>query len=110
MVANPTFCTAAVFTIIAASAVSPASAQPVQLLPPAAQPHPVLVAPPVALMPGPAPQTYALLPGHWKLDGATYVWVPPETMLRPVDRRQLTGGHYAWLDGRWVWVPVHREN
>jgi hypothetical protein len=98
MAANPTFCTVTFSTVIAAFAVSPASGQPVQLLPPAVQPQPVLVAPPVALMPGPAPQTYALL------------WVPPETMLRPVDRRQLTGGHYAWLDGRWVWVPVHREN
>ena len=30
--------------------------------------------------------TYALLPGHWPLDGARHVWVPPETSLRPAAR------------------------
>jgi hypothetical protein len=47
--------------------------------------------PPVALT-QPAPDqpsvTYALLPGHWQLQGAQYVWVPP----RPFRARSRTGG------------------
>jgi len=43
--------------------------------------------PPVALtQPAPAQPIviYALLPGHWQLQGAQHVWVPPETVPRPV--------------------------
>jgi hypothetical protein len=57
--------------------------------------------------PGPPPVTYALLPGHWRLRGATYVWVPPETRLRPVEDRPFVAGRYVWRDGAWVWVPGH---
>lgn len=56
--------------------------------------------------PSPPPITYALLPGHWKLDGWRYVWVPPETVLRRVEERSLVPGHFVWRGGRWVWVPT----
>jgi hypothetical protein len=53
--------------------------------------------------------TYALLPGHWQLQGAQYVWVPPETVPRPVAYWRYVQGRYVWRDGEWVWVPAHYE-
>jgi hypothetical protein len=77
-----------------------------------ARPSPVALAPPGLVAnppppPGPAPVTYALLPGHWQLRGATYVWVPPETRLRRVEDRPFVPGRYVWRDGSWVWVRGH---
>lgn len=74
---------------------------------------PVLVGRPVAAAPNviPAPQvprvSYALLPGHWQLDGARYVWVPPETRPRRVEDRAFAQAHYVWRGGEWTWVPSH---
>jgi len=51
--------------------------------------------------------TYALLPGHWALEGWKYVWVPPETVPRRVEYRPFVLGHYLWRDGEWTWVPSH---
>lgn len=72
-------------------------------------PMPVASAP--AVIPAVAPpvptETYALLPGHWRLDGARYVWVPPETSLRRVEDRPFVQGHYVWRGGAWTWVPSH---
>jgi hypothetical protein len=68
-------------------------------------------APEAATQPGPAQPivTYALLPGHWQLQGAQYVWMPPETVPRPVAYWQFVQGRYVWGDGAWVWVPAHYE-
>ena len=70
-------------------------------------PEPVASAP--AVIPAPAPLvptvTYALLPGHWQLDGAQYAWVPPETRLRRVEDRPFVQGGYVWRTGAWTWVP-----
>jgi len=41
--------------------------------------------------------TQALLPGHWALHGATYVWVPPDTKLRPVQSITPVPGNYPAL-------------
>ena len=41
--------------------------------------------------PGP-PVTHVLLPGHWQLEGARYVWVPPETTLRRVQPSSFVEG------------------
>ena len=85
-----------------------ATNQPVALARPspvALAPSAVVVAPPPP--PGPPPVTCALLPGHWRLHGATYVWEPPETRLRPVENRPFVAGRYVWHDGGWVWVPGH---
>ena len=60
--------------------------------------------------PGPPSVTYALLPGHWQLEGARYVWVPPETALRRVEAWPLVEGRYVWHDGAWHWVPAHNED
>ena len=85
-------------------------AQPISLTPapivatPLPLPSPILTAPGVVL---PSPVTKALLPGHWQLEGAHYVWVPPETRLRPVQLRPLLLGENVWKDGRWVYVPTH---
>jgi hypothetical protein len=72
---------------------------------------PVPVASAPAAIPAPAAPvptvTYALLPGHWQLDGARYVWVPPETSLRPVEDRPFVQGRYVWRGGAWTWVPSH---
>jgi len=68
---------------------------------------------PVALSPAgvPAPPvptvTYALLPGHWQLAGARYVWVPAETSLRRVEDRPFLQRHYVWSGGAWTWMPSH---
>ena len=67
--------------------------------------------PPAAVVtlrpPAPPPVTYALLPGHWQLQGASYFWVPPETNLRRVEERPFVEGRYVWRDGEWHWVPAH---
>jgi len=53
--------------------------------------------------------TYALLPGHWQLQGAQYVWAPPETVPRPVAYWRFVQGRYVWSGGEWVWVPAPYE-
>ena len=53
--------------------------------------------------------TYALLPGHWQLQGAQYVWLPPETVPRPVAYWRFVQGRYVWRGGNWVWAPAHYE-
>ena len=60
--------------------------------------------------PDPPPVTYALLPGHWQLEGARYIWVPPETTLRRVEARPLVEGRYVWRDREWHWVAAHYED
>ena len=54
--------------------------------------------------------TRALLPGHWALHGARYVWIPPETTLRRVQSAGLVPGSYVWRNGAYVWVPTHYAN
>jgi hypothetical protein len=79
----------------------------------ATTPSPRLVAPAAPLVPLPAPQpviTRALLPGHWALHGARYVWVPPETTLRRVQSAAFVPGAYVWRNGAYVWVPTHDAN
>jgi WXXGXW repeat (2 copies) len=65
----------------------------------------------VAVLPASAPlvpaATYALLPGHWQLDGARYVWAPAETRLHRVEDQPFVQGRYLWRDGAWTWVPSH---
>jgi hypothetical protein len=100
-----------------AGAAAGARAQPVDLGPGApAQPDGAYVpygqpqsAGPVVIYAPPAVPTftYALLPGHWALRGASYVWVPPERVLRPVQTGALVPGRFAWRDGAYVWVPAH---
>jgi hypothetical protein len=63
----------------------------------------------IARPPQAPPVTYALLPGYWQLRGANYVWVPPETTLRRVEKRPYVQGRYVWRDDAWVWVPAHYE-
>ena len=71
---------------------------------------PVVVAsPPSPPPPEPPPVTRALLPGHWQLRGANYVWMPPETTLRRVEERLYVQGRYAWRSGAWVWLPAHYQ-
>ena len=50
---------------------------------------------------------WAAYVGIRKLEGARYVWVPPETRLRPVQLRPLLLGENVWKDGKWVYVPTH---
>jgi hypothetical protein len=53
--------------------------------------------------------TVALLPGHWQLIGADYVWMPPDRVPRPVESRPVNEGRYVydWSGGKWVWDPPH---
>jgi len=90
----------AMAAIASAIAIQPATAQTA-----ASYVAPVVVAP--APPPLPPPVTRALLPGHWQLDGALYVWVKPETRLRVVQERALILGQNVWNDGSWVFVPAH---
>src|SRR5215472_2400376 len=114
--------------VMAAAAPGVAAAQPIDLLAPAVTagrgdlpssdtcrpispeapvPSTASPAPPPIARPAPSltqpTATYALLPGHWQLEGAQYVWVPPETVPRPVEYRPFIEGHYSWRDGQWVW-------
>ena len=73
-----------------------------------ASPSPPPEAPPQS---GPAQPivTYALQAGHWQLQGAQYVWMPPETVPRPVAYWRFVQGRYVWGGGEWIWVPAHYE-
>jgi hypothetical protein len=76
-------------------------------------PFPRLVAPagPLAKLPVPQPViTRALLPGHWALHRARYVWVPPETTPRRVQSAAFAPGAYVWRNGAYVWVAAHDAN
>lgn len=53
--------------------------------------------------------TYALLPGRWELHGATYRWIPPDTVPRRVVARSSVPGRYVWRDGVYVWFPAHYQ-
>jgi len=68
----------------------------------AARAAPLSPPPPPAALPPPAATqpmvTYALLPGHWHLEGARYVWVPPETVPRPVEDRPFIQGQRGAVD------------
>ena len=86
----------AMAAIAVASAIQPAAARTAA---------PVVVAP--GPPPPPPPVTRALLPGHWQLDGARYVWVKPETRLRVVQERPLILGQNVWKNGRWVFLSAH---
>ena len=113
---------AAIVGLVAAAATA-ARAQPVDLSPGApSQPdrayvpydtrtgQPQSPGPVVTLPPPAAPTvTYALLPGHWALRGADYVWVPPERVLRPVQSGTLAPGRFVWRGGAYVWVPAHYD-
>jgi len=81
-----------------------ASAPAAHAAPPSPPPPPVAPLPPAPLQPM---VTYALLPGNWQLPRARYVWVPPETVPRPVEHRPFIPGRYVWRGGEWVWVPAH---
>lgn len=81
-----------------------ASALPMQLAPAPAAMVQAVPSPPPSVAPA---VTYALLPGHWVLDGWQYVSVPPETVPRRVEYRPLVQGQYVWRNGRWQWVPAH---
>jgi hypothetical protein len=81
-----------------------------QPLPPLAIAAPVPLAEPMISAP-PAPDiTRALQAGHWALDGADWKWVPPETVLHPVQTAPRVGGQYVWRDQRYVWVPAHHTD
>ena len=93
-----------VATLVTLVTIGTALAQPIDLLAP-------LVAIPV---PKDAPPmqptvTYALLPGHWQLQGSQYVWVPPDTTPRPVTYWRFVEGQNVWRGGEWVWAPAHYE-
>lgn len=65
--------------------------------------------PPPPPPPPPPNATFVLLPGHWQLDGATYVWVKGDDALRPTAPRAFVQGRYVWRNRAWVWVPDHYE-
>lgn len=72
------------------------------------EPTPTQLAAPIqTLQPVVPTTTYALLPGHWQLNGATHQWVPPDTVLRPVQDRSVVPGRYEWKSDAWVWAPTH---
>jgi hypothetical protein len=67
---------------------------------------PIAPTPPAVVQPK---ATSALLPGHWQLAGAHYVWIPPDKEPRPVEKWRLIEGRlvFDWSDGKWVWTPPH---
>jgi hypothetical protein len=68
---------------------------------------PVIAAPVHQATPEIGSITRAQQAGHWALDGADWKWVPPETLLRPVQTAPRVSGQYVWRDQRYVWVPAH---
>jgi hypothetical protein len=69
----------AMLSTLATIAATVALAQPIDLLAP-----PLVTPPPNNTAPAQPTVAYALLPRHWQLRGAQYVWVPPEAIPRPV--------------------------
>ena len=95
---------AAIAALSASTAAAVVFPLPVAVSTPRLPAAPAVVA---AIPPGPPPVTKALLPGRWELHGAKYMWVPPDTDLRPVDVRPWLQGRYVWEDGAWVWSAAH---
>jgi hypothetical protein len=62
---------------------------------------------PVPTMPAVPMITKALLPGHWRLTGSQYHWVPPDSSYRTVQAAPFIPGHYEYRGGAWVWVAGH---
>ena len=76
---------------------------------PAPMPAAATRLPPLPPPPPPPVRTFVLLPGHWRLDGSTYVWVRGDNALRPVEPRRFVQGHWLWRDRVWMWVSDHYE-
>jgi hypothetical protein len=93
-----------VATLMTLATIGTASAQPIDLLPPS-----VVASPPNNTAPAQPTSTYALLSDHWQLQGSQYLWVPPETIPRPVTQWRFVEGLYVWRGGEWIWVPAHYE-
>ncbi|HTW51855.1 MAG TPA: hypothetical protein VME45_08185 [Stellaceae bacterium] len=104
-----------VFVAVCSAALTPAGPALAAAQPNEAHPAATIAAPLPAPLPGaPVPPagpmvTSALLPGHWQLDGAQSVWIPPDKEPRPVENRPAIEGRYVydWDNGEWVWVPPH---
>jgi len=114
-----------------ATIVTPASAQSVQIITPApvpVQPQVIMpapteaqsvviapTAPPAPRMetipppPSAEPQAMYWRPGHWRWDGANWIWAPgdyaqrpqPQAVWEPGHWAQRPNGGYVWVDGRW---------
>ena len=93
-----------VATLMTLATIGTASAEPIDLLAP-----PVVPSRPNSTAPAQPTITYALLPGYWQLQGSQYIWVPPETIPRPVTHWRFVEGLYVWRGGEWIWVPAHYE-
>lgn len=50
---------------------------------------------------------YRLEPGHWQLQGAESVWVPPQSVPQPVSVQPIVSARRVWDGDRWVLVPEH---
>jgi hypothetical protein len=85
-----------------ATAAAPAMAQGfvVQIAPPPVQ---VETPPP---LPGPA-AIWAWRPGHWRWNGAQYVWVRGHYARRVHPGAVWIAGHWAARPGGYVWVAGH---
>jgi hypothetical protein len=69
----------------------------------------VRVAPPKVIVenPGPARPGYYWDPGHWRWNGARYVWVPGHYVAVPHERAHWVPGHWVERPRGWVWVEGH---
>jgi hypothetical protein len=94
-----------VAALMALATIGTASGQPIDLLAP-----PPVPSPPNSTAPEQPTITYALLPGYWQLQGSQYIWVPPETIPRPVTHWRFVEGLYVWRGGEWIWACVLRVN
>lgn len=74
-----------------------------------AQPAPYAPIPPLReeLVPPPPGPRYVWAPGHWQWDGAQYVWVGGEYVLRHQGWHRWVHGAWRLRGGAWVWVPGH---
>ena len=75
------------------------------------RPARVYVAPPEAVVvvrpPPPAASGYAWQPGHWRWNGAEYVWWPGRYELIPARATAWVPAHWDDRGGQWVFVPGH---
>jgi hypothetical protein len=72
----------------------------------------VVVQPPPPLQaetvpPPPAASGYAWQPGHWRWNGAQYVWWPGRYELIPARATAWVPAHWDDRGGQWVFVPGH---
>lgn len=70
----------------------------------------VTVAPPpprMEIVPAAPGRQFVWDPGHWRWNGASYVWIAGHYVARPRTEAVWIAGHWTTRGGGWVWEEGH---